>query len=225
MRTIQRVGIITGSLGIVVLFVAQFAVALGVVWGVVGVGLAAGLAMAKWLPREWYGRQFEGGLRAGSTSDLWPARQCCAAEPLAFRIGRRHTACAVLLIPRLVRHGNARRARDGGGRRRGCSCGGAGIRIEQESPYDTGGDAGAAHRPGAQSRSSVGEPPSADDRWSGARPLSAACALAWARHECRAGRHADSAWDARRTVGAYVRSRNAWRPPATGNRSPAACHR
>jgi hypothetical protein len=65
MRTIQRVGIVTGSLGIVVLFVAQFAVALGVVWGVVGVGLAAGLAMAKWLPREWYGRQFAAGLRAG----------------------------------------------------------------------------------------------------------------------------------------------------------------
>jgi len=65
MRTIQRVGIITGSLGVVVLFVAQVAVALGVVWGVVGVGLAAGLAMAKWLPREWFGRQFEAGLRAG----------------------------------------------------------------------------------------------------------------------------------------------------------------
>jgi hypothetical protein len=66
MRTIQRVGIITGGVGVVVLFVAQVAVALGVVWGIVGVGLAAGLAMAKWLPREWFGRQFEAGLRAGS---------------------------------------------------------------------------------------------------------------------------------------------------------------
>src|SRR5260221_3298683 len=72
MRTIQRVGIITGSLGVVVLFVAQVAVALGVVWGVVGVGLAAGLAMAKWLPRERFVRQFEAGLRPRSLA-------CCIA--------------------------------------------------------------------------------------------------------------------------------------------------
>lgn len=66
MRTIGRVGIIIGGVGFVALFALQAVIALAVADGLLIVGLAAGLGMAKWLERPWFGRQLMAGLRAGA---------------------------------------------------------------------------------------------------------------------------------------------------------------
>ena len=66
MRTSVRVGAIVGGVAFVVLYAAQTSVALAAVYGIVVAGFCAGLGAAKWLEREWYGRQFGAGLRAGA---------------------------------------------------------------------------------------------------------------------------------------------------------------
>lgn len=66
MRTIIRVGVIVGGLWFVALFALQAAVALVVLVGVIAAGICAGLAIAKWLDRAWYGKQLLAGLRAGA---------------------------------------------------------------------------------------------------------------------------------------------------------------
>ncbi|MGH2486151.1 MAG: hypothetical protein ACRDHE_09085, partial [Ktedonobacterales bacterium] len=66
MITIIRVGAIVGGVWFVALFALQAAVALVVLVGVVAAGLCAGLAIAKWLDRAWYGKQLHAGLRAGA---------------------------------------------------------------------------------------------------------------------------------------------------------------
>ncbi len=66
MRTIVRVGVIMGGVGFVALFALQAVIALAVAYGLLVVGLAAGLGIAKWLERPWFGRQLMAGLRAGA---------------------------------------------------------------------------------------------------------------------------------------------------------------
>lgn len=66
MRAILRVGLGVGAAGFLALFALPLAAGLVVLPGVLVVGLAAGLAMAKWLPWSWYGRQPAAGLRAGT---------------------------------------------------------------------------------------------------------------------------------------------------------------
>jgi hypothetical protein len=61
-----RVGWAVGAAGFVLLFLVQVPTALGAALLYPLLGIAAGLGMAKWLPRAWYGRQFSAGLRAGA---------------------------------------------------------------------------------------------------------------------------------------------------------------
>src|SRR5579872_1242971 len=70
MRTIVRVGGLVGGVAFIVLYAAQTRIALAVVPGVTLAGFCAGLAIAKWLEREWYGRQFNAGLRAGAIASV-----------------------------------------------------------------------------------------------------------------------------------------------------------
>ncbi len=65
MRTILRSGGIVGGVGGVALAALQFDVALLAVFGIPLTGLVAGLCVAKWLDRWWYGRQFQAGAHAG----------------------------------------------------------------------------------------------------------------------------------------------------------------
>jgi hypothetical protein len=60
-----RVGASVGLLGAVALALAQPMVGLGALVLLGLVAMLGGLAMAKWLPRTWYGRQLEAGLRSG----------------------------------------------------------------------------------------------------------------------------------------------------------------
>lgn len=66
MRTIVRIGVIIGGIGFIALFALQAVIALAVADCLLIVGLASGLAMAKWIERSWYGRQLIAGLRAGA---------------------------------------------------------------------------------------------------------------------------------------------------------------
>ncbi|MEO7000306.1 MAG: hypothetical protein ABI068_00675 [Ktedonobacterales bacterium] len=66
MRMLMRVGAIVGVLGLALVYVLQIAAGLMTLAGVVVVGAVTGLSVAKWLTRDWYGRQFAAGLRAGA---------------------------------------------------------------------------------------------------------------------------------------------------------------
>jgi hypothetical protein len=66
MRTITRTGVTLSVIAALVLYGVQLVAALGAAVGVVIVGALAGLAVAKWLERDWYGRQLEAGARAGA---------------------------------------------------------------------------------------------------------------------------------------------------------------
>lgn len=66
MRAILRVGLGVGAAGFLALFALALAAALVVLPGLLIAGVIAGLAMAKWLPWAWYGRQPAAGLRAGA---------------------------------------------------------------------------------------------------------------------------------------------------------------
>lgn len=61
-----RVGLAAGALGFVLLFLAQLVSGAATVLLALVVGLGAGLGVAKWLPRAWYGRQLAAGARAGA---------------------------------------------------------------------------------------------------------------------------------------------------------------
>jgi hypothetical protein len=66
MRAILRVGLGVGATGFLALCALALAAALVVLPGLLVAGVIAGLAMAKWLPWGWYGRQPAAGLRAGA---------------------------------------------------------------------------------------------------------------------------------------------------------------
>lgn len=68
MRMHTRVGLGVGGIGFVLVFLARSVAELGALALVALVAVLAGLAMAKWLPRDWYGRQFEAGARAGAVA-------------------------------------------------------------------------------------------------------------------------------------------------------------
>ncbi len=93
MRTLLRVGGIAGMLaGALALALAPRA-GLAVIACLGVAGLGSGLAMAKWLPREWYGRQLGAGLRAGLIA-------CVIAVPatlIALLDGAPHDAAALAL--------------------------------------------------------------------------------------------------------------------------------
>lgn len=61
----MRVGLAAGGGGAVLVFAAQPFIGIAALVVVVLAGMLAGLAVAKWLPREWFGRQLESGLRSG----------------------------------------------------------------------------------------------------------------------------------------------------------------
>ena len=65
MSNVYRVGLLLGAIGALAIFALGRMAALTAAVGVVAVGLLAGLAMAKWLEWDWFGRQIEAGLRAG----------------------------------------------------------------------------------------------------------------------------------------------------------------
>jgi hypothetical protein len=65
MRTIRRTIILLGCVGFVALYLLQLRVALAVTPLLLVVGALTGLAVAKWLPWGWYGRQFAAGVRGG----------------------------------------------------------------------------------------------------------------------------------------------------------------
>ncbi len=66
MRTITRTGVTLSVIAALALYGVQLVSALGVALGIVLTGALAGLSVAKWLEREWYGRQLEAGARAGA---------------------------------------------------------------------------------------------------------------------------------------------------------------
>jgi hypothetical protein len=66
MRTIVRVGGLVGAVAFIMLYAGQTGIALAVAPGVMLAGICAGLGIAKWMEREWYGRQLDAGLRAGA---------------------------------------------------------------------------------------------------------------------------------------------------------------
>lgn len=66
MRTTLRWVLLLGCVGFVALYILQYSIALAVTPLIAGVGLLAGLVIAKWLPWSWYGRQFAAGVRAGT---------------------------------------------------------------------------------------------------------------------------------------------------------------
>jgi hypothetical protein len=66
MRTITRIGATLSVVAALALYGVQLVAALGVAVGVILTGLLSGLSVAKWLERDWYGRQFSAGARAGA---------------------------------------------------------------------------------------------------------------------------------------------------------------
>ena len=66
MRTITRAGVTLSVLAALALYGVQLVAALGVALGIILIGGLAGLSVAKWLQRDWYGRQLEAGARAGA---------------------------------------------------------------------------------------------------------------------------------------------------------------
>lgn len=65
-RVWARIGLAVGGAGFVLLALAQLAWAFAAAFLLALVGLAAGLATAKWLPRALYGKQLVTGARAGA---------------------------------------------------------------------------------------------------------------------------------------------------------------
>jgi hypothetical protein len=61
-----RVGLGAGAVGFALLYLGQLQSGLGGLALLTLVALLAGLGVAKWLPRSWYGRQLEAGARAGA---------------------------------------------------------------------------------------------------------------------------------------------------------------
>jgi hypothetical protein len=89
MRTILRAGGLCGLLGAVAAVVLQPPIGLGIIWFIPLVGFGAGLGVAKWLQRDWYGRQLAAGLRAGAAAAAIAGLAACLALALG---GPRDTA-------------------------------------------------------------------------------------------------------------------------------------
>jgi hypothetical protein len=66
MRTVTRTGVTLSVVAALALYGLQLIAGLMVTLGVIVVGALAGLCVAKWLERGWYGRQLEAGARAGA---------------------------------------------------------------------------------------------------------------------------------------------------------------
>lgn len=66
MRTVTRIGLTLSVVAVLALYGLQLVAGLGVIVGIMAIGALAGLAVAKWLERGWYGRQLEAGARAGA---------------------------------------------------------------------------------------------------------------------------------------------------------------
>lgn len=66
MRTVMRVGVALSVVAAPGLYGAQLLAPVAGAVGILFVGLLAGVSVAKWLERDWYGRQFEAGARAGA---------------------------------------------------------------------------------------------------------------------------------------------------------------
>ena len=66
MRTITRTGVTLSVIAALALYGVQLVAALGVALGIILTGALVGLSVAKWLERDWYGRQLEAGVRAGA---------------------------------------------------------------------------------------------------------------------------------------------------------------
>lgn len=66
MRTITRTGVTLSVVAALALYGLQLIAGLVVTLGIIAVGALAGLAVAKWLERDWYGRQLDAGARAGA---------------------------------------------------------------------------------------------------------------------------------------------------------------
>lgn len=66
MRSVIRVGVTAGVVGCVALYLLARTSGLVAAFGIILLGFAVGLAMAKWLEWPWYGRQLEAGAQAGA---------------------------------------------------------------------------------------------------------------------------------------------------------------
>ncbi len=66
MRTITRVGVTLSVVAALALYGLQLIGGLVALLGVIAIGALAGLGVAKWLERDWYGRQLDAGARAGA---------------------------------------------------------------------------------------------------------------------------------------------------------------
>lgn len=66
MRTITRTGVSLSVIAALALYGLQLLAGLVVTLGIILIGVAAGLSIAKWLERDWYGRQLDAGARAGA---------------------------------------------------------------------------------------------------------------------------------------------------------------
>ncbi len=66
MRTVTRTGVTLSVVAALALYGLQLIAGLMVTLGVLVIGVIAGLCVAKWLERDWYGRQLEAGARAGA---------------------------------------------------------------------------------------------------------------------------------------------------------------
>lgn len=88
-----RVGLGAGAIGFALLYAAQLRAGLGALALLALVALSAGLGVAKWLPRDWYGRQLVAGVRAGGIA----CGLAVAGLFLSLGVAGRHT------IPALAR--------------------------------------------------------------------------------------------------------------------------
>lgn len=66
MRIVTRIGVTLSVVAALALYGVQYVAGLVAMLGVVVIGVLAGLGVAKWLERAWYGRQLEAGARAGA---------------------------------------------------------------------------------------------------------------------------------------------------------------
>lgn len=66
MRTVTRVGVSLSVVAALALYGLQLVAGLLATLGIIIIGVIAGLCVAKWLQRDWYGRQLDAGARAGA---------------------------------------------------------------------------------------------------------------------------------------------------------------
>lgn len=66
MRTVTRTGVGLSVVAALALYGLQLLAGMTAALGIIATGMIAGLCVAKWLERDWYGRQLEAGARAGA---------------------------------------------------------------------------------------------------------------------------------------------------------------